>query len=93
MTLAFLLGAVAALGAAAYVWSRALRPEAPAALSWRCPHCDKKVRYPPAWAGRDAGCPGCKRRLTLPDSPSAAPGAGTPGGGIRVRRKPGPCPR
>lgn len=31
-----------------------------------CPHCDRRVKAPPDWAGREAECPFCRGMLRFP---------------------------
>ncbi len=38
-------------------------------LYCRCEECGQKIRYLATRAGRPAGCPRCKRRWILPETP------------------------
>src|SRR5262245_29002018 len=62
----FIVGAVAVVAVGGYAWGRARSSRGPASTSYRCPRCQRKLRYSPSLAGRPAACPGCRRRLTLP---------------------------
>jgi len=86
MVQVLLLGTVAALSAGGFVWLRPRGASGPESQSWRCPRCARKLRYSPRLAGRPAVCPGCKRRLTLPDAPGAAAQA-APAAKFRVGRR------
>jgi len=58
-----------ALGIKRYLNWRAQRDEE-SALHFRCPRCEKKMRYKQALAGQAIACPGCRRRITLPTQPT-----------------------
>jgi biopolymer transport protein ExbB/TolQ len=44
-------------------------------FTFKCPHCQKKLKVQEELAGRKAGCPYCKRSMVVPSS-LAAPGSG-----------------
>ncbi len=46
------------------LWSS--RDEDDDILVFRCPHCDRKLRYQAAKAGMQGKCPTCKRMCTFP---------------------------
>ncbi len=39
-----------------------------------CPHCEKLIKAPDAWAGRLVKCPGCKQPITLTDEEPSSGG-------------------
>jgi hypothetical protein len=87
MVLILLLGGVVLLAAGGLAWWHFQRQSAGAFHSCRCPHCEQKVRYPAARAGRHASCPSCRRQLTLPSVPQEAPPADGSDKGFRVGRR------
>jgi hypothetical protein len=64
----FFIGA-AGLAAGAYVAIRNRSPKKPAICHFRCPTCDKKLRYTADRAGRPAICPRCRWVGPLPLNP------------------------
>jgi hypothetical protein len=81
-----LLGTITLLALTGYAWWQ-MRASGEVFLSWRCPHCDKGLRYPSSRAGRTASCPACKRRLTVPTKPAVAERAGGLAQRYSLRRK------
>jgi hypothetical protein len=63
------VGAVAMGMTAGYFLRGARRAEAPVVHRCRCPRCGQKVRYAACRASRDAMCPRCLRRFSLPSTP------------------------
>jgi hypothetical protein len=62
-----LLAAVAMLGVGGfYAWKRARTPQQEPYYFCRCSHCAQKIRYLASRAGREASCPRCQKRCTLP---------------------------
>lgn len=70
MVVALIVAGVAAiLAAGAYFLRAPGRRGEPAVHHARCPDCGQKVRYAPSRSGREAMCPRCRRRWTLPATP------------------------
>jgi hypothetical protein len=61
--------AVATLVSAGYFGRDGGRRDEPEVCHTRCPRCDQKVRYAANRASREAMCPRCRRRWTLPATP------------------------
>lgn len=36
---------------------------------FNCPHCGKRLKVPPEWAGRPGRCPKCSNAITIPGDP------------------------
>jgi hypothetical protein len=71
-TILALMGAgavVLTLGVAGYIRWLARQRVGSVLHHARCPKCSQKVRYAAARAGRQAICPRCKLRFTLPATP------------------------
>src|SRR5271165_4999305 len=62
-------GTVAILAAIGWILRTARKPDEPGTYLYRCPECGQKVRYSARRAGRDALCPRCRQRCTLPLTP------------------------
>src|SRR5262245_5227589 len=86
MTGILFLGTITLLALTGYAWWQ-MRASGEVFLSWRCPHCDKGLRYPSSRAGRTAPCPACKRRLTVPTTPAVAEGIGGTAQRYSLRRR------
>lgn len=61
-----LIGTGATMATAGWWIHRARQPKALVSFRLRCPACGQKVRYNADRAGREAMCPRCRERLTLP---------------------------
>jgi hypothetical protein len=69
MVVPLILGIVAALTLAGFYWARS-RPGAQVSMySFRCPGCQRKLRYAAHKAGRRGICPRCKAPCTYPAEP------------------------
>jgi hypothetical protein len=74
VVVALIVAGVAAILAAACYFLRGGRRLGEALVHHaRCPDCAQKVRYAPSRAGREAMCPRCRRRWTLPETPQPLP--------------------
>jgi hypothetical protein len=78
MGLFILIVAVALLAGGGYGWfwwqqQRARRPQEQTYYHFRCPKCDRKLRYPTSRAGRKAVCTFCKQTFTSPELPIEKP--------------------
>jgi uncharacterized paraquat-inducible protein A len=62
------VGATAILAAALYV-VRGVQSAESEVHYCRCAECSQKVRYAASRAGREALCPRCRQKLTLPAKP------------------------
>jgi hypothetical protein len=72
MAMVWVLGVVllAAAGAGIFI-ARARRPraEGPAYSYFRCPGCNRRLRYLARQAGHKGACPTCRQSLTFPAAP------------------------
>ena len=75
LTLIILLVLVV-LGAGGYWVVRSRAPREDVLCHYRCPNCDKKLRYRASRAGKPAVCPACRVSSTLPPAPEGPGGAG-----------------
>jgi DNA-directed RNA polymerase subunit RPC12/RpoP len=66
-------GAAAILAALGTLMRTARKSEEPGMYLYRCPECGQKVRYSARRAGRDALCPRCRHRCTLPATQQPLP--------------------
>jgi hypothetical protein len=58
---------IAVLGIAIYyVQHREPGPDSGPYVHFRCPFCNKKLRFPAKKAGKPGMCPCCRRRWTMP---------------------------
>ncbi len=58
---------IAILGIAIYyIQHREGSPASGPYMHFRCPHCNKKLRFPASKAGKPAMCPSCRRRWNVP---------------------------
>jgi hypothetical protein len=95
MSVTILVGVatVAILAAVCCLLRASRRPREAAFHYFRCPDCGQKMRYAASRAGRDAICPRCRRRWTLPAtpqplaSPEAVPAVGRGRGGALALRR------
>src|SRR5260370_20057159 len=69
VTILVAVGTVAILTVVGCVLRAGRRPGEVAHHYFRCPDCGQKMRYAASRAGRDAICPRCRRRWTLPATP------------------------
>ena len=88
MTVTIILAVVAAaLLATLAWWMRGARPsDEPAMCLYRCTDCGQKIRYAASRAGREALCPRCRSRCTLPTTPQPLSPLPTAGQALDSRR-------
>jgi hypothetical protein len=67
MALGGTLGFIVFLSLLIFVIKRWRRGGREAFLNFRCPYCNRKLRYKTSQIGRTGLCPGCRRRLRFPD--------------------------
>jgi DNA-directed RNA polymerase subunit RPC12/RpoP len=65
----FVIAAVAMLAMIYRMVQSTKREQAPAHHYFRCLECGQKMRYSASRAGREASCPRCRHRWTLPATP------------------------
>jgi hypothetical protein len=49
-----------------YIQHREVNPASGPYVHFRCPFCNKKLRFPASKAGKPGMCPCCRRRWTMP---------------------------
>jgi len=64
-----LIGTGATVATAGWWIHRARQPKEVVVYRVRCNACGQKVRYTATRAGREAMCPRCRAKLTLPETP------------------------
>ena len=88
MVVTILLFGLIVLAAVRTFWKMQSRgPRAETFLLFRCPRCGQKVRYLAAKAGRDALCPRCLQRWTLPTTPQQVVPPGRQGYAVKVGQR------
>jgi DNA-directed RNA polymerase subunit RPC12/RpoP len=78
--------AVALLASIAWRMRRARPSDEPTMYLYRCTDCGQKIRYAASRAGREALCPRCRSRCTLPTTPQPLPPLPTAGQVLDSRR-------
>jgi DNA-directed RNA polymerase subunit RPC12/RpoP len=88
MTVTIILAVVAAALLVTIAWRmRSARPsDEPTMYLYRCTDCGQKIRYAASRAGREALCPRCRSRCTLPTTPPPLPPVPTAGRALDSRR-------
>jgi DNA-directed RNA polymerase subunit RPC12/RpoP len=80
-----LFGLVVLVAAGLFGWVRLRSAQAELFLLFRCANCGQKVRYLSSKAGREALCPRCRQRWTLPKAPPRLAASSRSGDGYPVK--------